>query len=90
MRLRNSVQGEDYAWGRPMLMARKLRSLKLAAGRPARRGQHGNAYDYNLPGRRAADHAQAEQAEHAYTRLMQQWRQNNRRQGAGAANEARH
>ena len=83
-------KGEDYAWGRPTLMARKLRSLELAAGRPAQRGQRGSAYDYNLPERRAADQALAEQAEHAYRRIMQRWRQRKRKQGAGAANEARH
>lgn len=83
-------KGEDYAWGRPTLMARKLRSLELAAGRPAQGGQRGSAYDYNLPERRAADQALAEQAEHAYRRIMQRWRQRKREQGAGAANEARH
>jgi transposase len=83
-------KGEDYAWGRPVLMARKLRSLELAAGRPAQRGQRGSAYDYNLPDRRAAEQAMAEQAEHTYRRIMQHWRQRKRQQGAGAANEARH
>lgn len=83
-------KGEDYAWGRPTLMARKLRSLELAAGRAPQRGQRGSAYAYNLPERREADRAKAEQAEHAYRRLMQHWRQQNRRGRAGAANEARH
>lgn len=84
------TKGEDYAWGRPMLMARKLRSLELAAGRAPQRGQRGSAYDYNLPDRREADRAQAEQAENACRRLTQHWRQQNKRKGAGAADEARH
>lgn len=84
------TKGEDYAWGRPMLMARKLRSLELAAGCAPQRGQRGSAYDYNLPDRREADRAQAEQAENAYRRLMQHWQQQKKRKGAGAANEARH
>lgn len=83
-------KGEDYAWGRPMLMARKRRSLELAAGHAAKPGQRGSAYDYNLPERRQADRAEAEQAERAYRRVMEHWRQQHTRKGAGAANEARH
>ena len=81
-------KGEDYAWGRPMLMARKRRSLELAAGHAAKPGQRGSAYDYNLPERRQED--RAEQAERAYRRVMEHWRQQHTRKGAGAANEARH
>jgi hypothetical protein len=71
-------------------MARKLRSLELAAGHAPQRGQRGSAYDYNLPERREADRAQAEQADKAYRRLTQRWRQQKGRKAAGAANEARH
>lgn len=83
------TKGEDYAWGRPALMARKLRSLELAAGKPARNGQRGSAYDYNLPERRRADREQVEQSERAYRRLTEHWRRQSRRRSAGAASEER-
>lgn len=84
------TKGEDHAWSRPMLMARKQRGLEPAAGRAPQRGQRGSAYDYNLSGRREADRAQAEQAENAYKHLTQHWRQQNKRKGVGAANVAGH
>lgn len=80
---------EDYAWGRPLLMARKLRALELSAGRAARRGQKGSAYDYNSTERRRADREYAEQAEAAYVRLTGLWRRKGDRPGAGAASEER-
>lgn len=42
------TKGEDYAWGRPALMARKIRNLELSAGHAAQRGQKGGAYHYNF------------------------------------------
>lgn len=83
------TKGEDHAWGRPALMARKLRSLELAAGKPARNGQRGSTYDDNLPERRRADREQVEQSERAYRRLTEHWRRQGRRRGAGAASEER-
>ena len=41
-------RNEDYAWLRSALHARKIRDIELAAGHPARRGQRGAAYAYNL------------------------------------------
>jgi transposase len=82
-------KGEDYAWARPALLARKIRALELCAGLPARRGQKGASYDYNLPERRAQERAQAEQAEKLYQRLTQGWRRHGPRKGAGAAIEER-
>jgi transposase len=82
-------KGEDYAWTRPALIARKMRALELAAGLPARRGQRGASYDYNLPQRRRAERALAEQAENAYRRMTQGWRKTGPRRGAGAASEER-
>lgn len=41
-------RSEDYAWVRPALHAKKLRGLELRSGLPARRGQRGAAYAYNL------------------------------------------
>ena len=47
-------KGEDYAWGRPTLLARKMRKLELAAGAEPRRGQRGTACHYNRPELRRA------------------------------------
>jgi transposase len=41
--------GEDYAWVRPALHAKKLRDLELRTSQPPRRGQRGAEYEYNLP-----------------------------------------
>ncbi|MEO1725112.1 MAG: hypothetical protein AAFR84_22290 [Pseudomonadota bacterium] len=81
-------KGEDYAWSRPVLMARKMRNLELAAGLPAKRGARGSTYDYNLPERRRADRAIAEQAETIYRQMTRGWRRWGP-QGAGATNEER-
>jgi transposase len=81
---------EDYAWGRPLLMARKRRNLELAAGHAAKPGARGPAYAYGIPELRQADRAQAEQAELAYRRITEHWRRQNRKDGAGAASEVRH
>ena len=70
---------EDYAWGRPNLLARKMRKMELAAGAEARRGQRGPAYDYNHPALRKADRAVAEHAEQAYRRIMQHWQRTRKR-----------
>ena len=64
-------------------------ALELAAGLPARQGQRGACYDYNLPQRRRADRALAERAETAYGRMTLGWRKTGPRQGAGAANQER-
>lgn len=80
--------GEDCAWARPALMARKMRNLELAADLPARRGARGSTYDYNLPERRRADRAIAEQAENIYRQMTRGWRRREP-QGAGATNEER-
>lgn len=81
---------EDYAWGRPLLLSRKLRNLELAAGQTAKPGTRGSAYEYGIAERRQADRAQAEQAERAYRRITEHWRRQNRKDGAGAASEVRH
>jgi len=83
-------RGEDYAWGRPALLARKMRSLELAAGHESRRGQKGRAYDYNHPELRHADRQRAERAEQAYRRLTAYWRRSGKRADAGAADGAQH
>ena len=67
------TRGEDYAWARPALQARKLRRLELRAGSPALRGLRGVAYDYNIGGARERERRPAEQAEAAYRRLTDRW-----------------
>jgi transposase len=78
-------RGEDYAYGRPSLVAQKLRALELAAGAPSRRGQRGSTHAYNLKAVRARERAVSEQAELAYTELTEQWRKRGPSKGAGAA-----
>src|SRR4051812_31318543 len=67
------TRGEDYAWVRPALHARKLRDLELRSGKPARRGQRGQAYNYNFSRVRLEERRRAEQAEAAYRRQTEGW-----------------
>ncbi len=67
------TKGEDYAWVRPALHAKKLRDLELKSGMPARRGQRGAAYDYNRGGTRREEMRRGEMAEVAYRRLTEGW-----------------
>jgi len=65
------TRGENYAWVRPALHAKKLRDLELRSGYPARRGQRGAGYAYNLARSRREERRRGEQAEAAYKRLTQ-------------------
>lgn len=39
----------DYQWGRPALVAHKLRAMELQAGLPMKKGnQRGSAHAYNI------------------------------------------
>ena len=80
---------EDYAWVRPALHAKKLRDLELRSGEPARRGQRGAAYAYNLSRTRVEEKRRAEQAETAYRRLTEGWSRRSRRVPTGPAKEER-
>jgi transposase len=82
-------RGEDYAWVRPALHAKKLRDLELRSGQPARRGQRGMAYDYNLSRIRLEERRRAEQAETAYKRQTEAWTRRGKRAPTGAAKEER-
>ena len=64
---------EDYAWVRLALHAKKLRDLELRSGQPARRGQRGTAYAYNLARTRFEEKRRAQQAEAAYRRQTAGW-----------------
>ena len=83
-------KGEDYAWVRPALHARKIRDLELRSGQSAQRGQRGAAYAYNLAGTRREEKRRAEQAETAYRRQTEGWTRRGRKVPTGAANEERH
>jgi transposase len=83
------TRGEDYAWVRPALHAKKLRDLELRSGKPARRGQRGQAYDYNLSRVRLEERRRAEQAETAYRRLTEGWTRRGKWAPTGAAREER-
>ena len=64
------TRGEDYAWVHPALHARKLRDLELRSGQPARRGQRGAGYAYNLTELRQARGARGVWAGASIPRLM--------------------
>jgi transposase len=83
------TRGEDYAWVRPVLHAKKLRDLELRSGEPARRGQRGPAYAYNLTRTRQEERRRVEQAEVAYRRMTEGWSRRGRRVPTGAAKEER-
>ena len=83
------VKGEDYAGVRPALHAKKLRDLELRSGLPARRGQRGAGYEYNLARTRLEEKRRAEQAETAYRRQVEGWTKRGRRAPTGAAKEER-
>jgi hypothetical protein len=68
------VKGEDYAFQRPSLTAKKLRALELRAGLPSRRGQKGRAAAYSLKEVRRRENQLAEQGEQAYRQLVANWR----------------
>ena len=76
-------RGEDYAWVRP------ARDLELRSGQPARRGQRGMAYKYNLSRIRLEERRRAEQAETAYKRQTEAWTRRGKRAPTGAAKEER-
>lgn len=82
-------KGEDYAGVRPALHAKKLRDLELRSGQPARRGQRGSTYEYNLTRTRQEERRRAEQAEVAYRRLTEGWTRRGRRVPTGATKEER-
>jgi hypothetical protein len=86
------VKGEDYAFARPSLTDKKLCSLELRAGLPARRGQKGNAAADSLKEARRRELAlaeHAEQAELAYRQLVANWQTKPPGRGVAATTGAR-
>ena len=75
---------------RPALHAKKLRDLELRSGLPARRGQRGPAYAYNLTRTRLEERRRGEQAKLAYRRQTEEgWTRRGRKAPTGAAKEER-
>jgi hypothetical protein len=74
---------------RPALHAKKLRDLELRSGQPARRGQRGTAYAYNLARTRLVEKRRAEQAETAYRKQTEGWSRRGPRAPTDAATEER-
>jgi transposase len=85
------AKGEDYAFQRPSLTAKKLRALELRAGASSRRGRKGTAAAYSLREVRRREAALAEQGEHAYRQLVANWQAKPpaERGGAGATTRER-
>ena len=83
------TRGEDYAWVRPALHAKKLRDLELRSGQPARRGQRGAGYEYNLTKLRQEERQRGAQAEIAYKRFTEGWTKRGGRAPADASEEVR-
>jgi transposase len=83
------TRDEDYAWVRPALHGKKLRDLELRSGQPARRGQRGAGYEYNLTKSRREERQRGERAEAAYTRFTEGWTKRGRSVPADASKEAR-
>jgi transposase len=80
------TRGEDYAFARPSLVRRKLRTLELKAGAPpAKPGP--NAHAVWSTKADAAERRVAEQAEITYRRLVADWRASGPKAGAGATPE---
>jgi transposase len=80
------TRGEDYAFARPSLVRRKLRTLELKAGAP--RAKPGpNAEPVWNTTTDAAEKRLAQQAEAAYQRLVADWQASGPKAGAGATPE---
>jgi transposase len=82
----------DYLWARPALIANKVRSMELQAGRPQKKGnRRGPAYAYNVKELRDQEMGVARRAEAAYEHFVGQWRPRGPRKGVRERlNPARH
>ncbi len=75
---------QDYAFARPSLTRQKTRRLELLAGAPPLPRRHSGPTVSPTGSQREAEKALAQQAEHAYRRLIADWRTAAPRGGAGA------
>jgi transposase len=67
------MSGQDYAFARPSLTAKKQRALELRAGLPPRRGRKGTAAGYSLKEIRRRENEVTAQAEAAYRQMVAGW-----------------
>jgi transposase len=65
---------QDYAYQRPSHVARKLRALELRAGSTGQKGKPLHPRPGTAAERTAGERALTEQAEHAYRRLVADWK----------------
>jgi transposase len=77
--------GQDYAYQRPTLVARKLRTLQLRAGEPQATPPPPGLRRATAIQLAAQERQLAEQAELAYRRLIADWHATGPKKGAGAA-----
>jgi transposase len=78
-------RGEDYAFQRPSLVRRKIRTLELRAGAPRRQPGPSGAPLWTRPADDRRERELAEQAEAAYRRLVTDWQASRpSKRGAGA------
>ena len=63
----------NYAWARPALLTRTLRTLELKAGHKARRGKKGCAHAYNIRKCREKERRFVKQAEAGNAYFMTGW-----------------
>jgi transposase len=75
---------QDYAFARPSLTRQKTRRLELLAGAPALPRRHSGPRVTPSANQRETEQALQRQAEHAYRRLVADWRAAGSREGAGA------
>ncbi len=78
------IREEDYAFGRPSLTRRKLRGLELKVDQGWRRGKHSGPRVHETKKDRQREREFAEQSEIAYRRLVRDWQQRPKKEGAGA------
>ncbi|WP_353646012.1 IS110 family transposase [Mesorhizobium sp. WSM2239] len=65
----------DYLWARPSLVAHKMRSMELQAGKPQKKGNsRGPTYAYNVKDLRNQEMRIAEQAQKGYEHFVEAWR----------------
>jgi hypothetical protein len=72
--LASAEKDVEYLWARPALVASKVRSMELQAGRPQKKGnRRGPAYAYNVKELREQEMNVARHAEAAYEHFVERW-----------------
>ena len=73
---------EDYAFARASLVRKKMRKLERAAGAAKLATRHGGSRISASAGEREAEQQLARQSEHAYRRLIADWKASGKEKGA--------